>query len=359
MPAPVPIQIRYGPAGLALQAAASAAYNQQASIDADRQRAMDMQFLNSELNRRERMAEFAAQNEQELRKLQMAEEFQRQQAEANRQQQQQQPLYFTGNGVGDSLQKMKAALAQQAEAAGVTGPQLDLIKQVAADPKADINTLHSVTTDAMRQAQLSKSIQQNREAKTQYLTEAAKRVPGIDVQFKPMLDDDKFSAQDLRVAIDAEINRRNVGIRTKLSKQESNLDDQIGTVQQQMKAIEKTLRDAGVDPNASSAKLNPQVADLSGTTRGLGFWGNIKDAMPFLSGNPVSGGDPGLMESLIAYWRAKRQLDALMKQREAVVDQFVAADAAMSPTPAPAGVVTLNGQTRTAAPANNDPLGIR
>lgn len=322
MPAPTPIQIRYGPAGLLAQAASAAGQG-----DAwQNQHAQDMQFINNQLSNADRIQQQVIAGQQQApNRLQQAYAQQQPQPDMNPDQIALKNSYLQ-SAMGDLPDDQKANLATLARSNSVTAEQF--AKAVGDAAKRNSQATTDAGEDTTKAAYVQ-SILPN-------ISEADK--PGL----LALAQDRKTTAAQLRAAGDAIIQRnalaqrvaaqqQNQGQRTQTAQQNANLEKQIEQVTAHMNIMAKALSSNGVDVNASPAQLNPAFVKRPHNSSDL-----VPDAMTAglegLAMNPqtpglVATGDDGKpatgkmsqLPAYKAYLQAQQIRDSLQKQKDALV----------------------------------------
>ena len=335
MPAPVPIQIRYGPAGLLGQAAAAAGSYQGFSQQRDR----DVNFLNNEMNRRQQSLIAQQQLEQESRKLEMAHALE---LERLRGSSATHPSSF-GSPMAESIAAMKQSYLNNALSAGVEGPQKDILTQLLSDPNVDPSMFKNVADQsrlvADETARQARSVQKaglDRTAKAGYLKNIQGRLPAdASAALQFMASDDNVDMEKFRVAADAATTRANVAVRTKMGKQVQDIDDQINQLQEYQSAIEREMVKNGESPTQSSASFGGKVAPPDKEYGRLGLFGG-----PVSIFSAVSPGNAEGIKRRLDWTKVDRAIQGLRAKRDAAVAQVTGVDATgpMAATAAPQSV---------------------
>lgn len=309
--APSTIRIRYGPDGLLAAAAGEVGRVQGARDRYDATRSRDLQFLNSELDRRQRARELAAGNELEARKLQDAFALGRQRINAQSAPQQSAPApraatvtdagSLRPTGLADGVRERKTLLRQAAFAGTQLDPEQQSILDLASQSdQVDEKSFRDIV------ARIGDTVANRRK---------------------------ETAAQEKQTA--SQRKNEQIPARTELFYRNQRFDEDIRKASKERERILKSMSDQGIDPLASPASFNPTYRNPEeGLTRGFGFLGNINDALnPFGDpGNLVTDpGDPqgvGLMKQLT---RTDNQIRKLQEAREGLVQS--ATSGTMRPGP--------------------------
>lgn len=324
MPAPTPIQIRYGPAGLLAQAASLVGQGDQWQA----QHAQDMQFINSRLANADRLQQDVLNSQQNANRLQ--------QAYAARQPAPTSYDAATQGGDQNTLLKntyLQSAAndipdAEKANLAALAGSKLvspDQFRLAVADAAKRGAASTNETTEAASKAEYAKQVVQN-------------MPPEAQAGFLALAQDKKTSAAQLRVAGDAIIQRAGLGKRVQTSQQIRGLDNQSLAIKQQMEQLVRAAAKEGIDLNTMTpAQANPTYRDPSqGVSSGdatSGIFNRVADkVLPGAGGTLVSGGNPQAMKIMVAYQKMKNQLNTLQSQRASLAGGSAGAGDMADPT---------------------------
>lgn len=343
MPAPTPIRIRYGNAGLLGQSVAAAASAEASNANYDRQHASDTALIGQMLNHSNRMQEMQLGSELDAHKLQAAYALQR--ANNNARQPAPAETYYAGplaaGGSGDAAAMLKAAMLSNAPV-GESGKMslTNLVNRKDITPEQ----FRSVVFEAEKTEKNTKDAAdraKSREQKQKYVTAATQGMNEQDAAtIGSMVDDDRVSLSQIRVAADTVRQRNTILPRTKLALTSAAIDKQQSLVRQQMDALARALGKADINPEASSpADLNPTYQNPKDLTFKQGFGEAFN---PLYDANLVQPGNVAARQAYIAYHRLKRQFNDLAAKREALLT------GGSNPSAAD-----------PAAGSDSDPLGIR
>lgn len=312
MPAPAPIRIRYGQAGLLGQAVAEAATGERQS----RQAAADMALISQMLDHSNRLKEMEFASELDANKLQAAYALHR-----SRQQpaDEQQPLYYAGPNAAssDPASVYKNALLAQSGVDAETEPSL---RQALNNPKITPEQAHNlITTARNRKAQTEKEqkLAKSKESKQKFydtLDADAKAHVG------PYLDDDNMTLSQMRIAAKDLAMQKTATARVDAFNEGQIRQAKVRQLAGDMSTISKQMqKDFKINPEiATPASFNPQYADRSDDSPfgAMGVFGAVRD-LPFVpgSGSLVKGKDLATNKAWAAYveyLQKKQQLQTIL-----------------------------------------------
>jgi hypothetical protein len=344
MPAPSPIQIRYGNSGLLGQAVALAAQNQARQRQGDQ----DMQFLMNTLQHHNAMQEMVTNNAFEAQKLQLAHAYNNAQAAPPADN-------YVNKGFDPTSDAMLKNTYFNSAAADLPSDQATNLKALISNRNVSPDEFRSVIFDATKKAQTRSDEDADAKSKAEYVKSAtAGMSPADAAALNSMVGDKKTTLAQIRTAADAIRSRQTVLPRTQLVVEAAGIDNQARTLKQQMDSVRRAINKATggqIDPEATPPEaLNPAYRDPSQGVAGFGS--RLNDRLnPFSSSTGlVSGGvDPAIMQQYIAYQKMKQKLAALLTQRQQLMGKYQ--------TPAAFNAMTPAGQAEM-TPAGNPAAGI-
>lgn len=313
MPAPTPIQIRYGPAGLLAQAASLSGQG-----DAwQNQHAQDMQFINNQLSNADRIQQqVIAGQQQSANRLQTA------YAQTQPQVAQQPPV--------DNDTLLKQTYLQSA-AADIPDAEKANLAALAGSRMVKPDQFRLAVADAAKRGSQSTNDAQDVASKADYAKQTLPQIPPeSQAAFQALAADRKTTAAQLRVAGDAIIARTGLAKRVQSSQQIQGIDNQARVIKAQMEQMVRAAAKEGIDLNTiKPSDANPTYRDPSqGVSSGdstSGFFNRVADkTLPGAGGTLVSGGNPLAMKAMVAYQRMKNDLQTLQSKRDAIAGGGVA-----------------------------------
>jgi hypothetical protein len=314
MPAPTPIQIRYGPTGLLAEAAAQVGQNA-GLLDAqgalEQRRRLEAELWSQELARRQQDRQFSATMAMQANQLQEAHRMNVARGSTPTSEQ----SFSASSPLAQSIQNLKGTYLRMATDQGVEGETRTMLEAAAADPGVDTNAFKTLASDAERtafrvreQGQKTAEAKSSKQAKKAYLDSLASSLPPQYVTaFQAMVDDDSVSSPQLRTAVAGAMSQLQSEARVESGRLISGIDNNIRDVERDIDARLKV----GVNPEATPASYNPTLLESGG------FFSNLGDAyVPGFHSNLVEGGKQGDLTARIEFARLQNKLDALKKQRE-------------------------------------------
>lgn len=306
MPAPTPIQIRYGPSGLLGQAVALAASR-------GAQQDQDYQFINSMTAHKNRTDELLMDDALQSRRLQLAHGY--------RVAQEQNPEQgsYVDNGTSDvGSQALKNTYLTSA-AADLPEDQASQLRSLITNRGVTPEQFRSVVFDATRKAKDKTDKDTELQNRRNYVKAASEGLSPQDAAtLSAMAEDPRVDVSQIRTAADVIKNRNTVLPRTRLTLQAQGIDMQARQLKGIMDNATRSLAKIGIDPESTPpAALNPTYKDAeAGVTHGQGFFGNIGDTYAG-TGNLVTGGQPPeVMQQYTSYHKAKQAYNQLLAQRQ-------------------------------------------
>lgn len=303
MPAPTPINIRYGDDGLLGAAAAQSGYGQGLLALRDRnqqlaaqQQGQDLNFIANNRAQLEQQAQFQQQQAaSRINELKNAHDLRLQQLQGSST-----PTsgYFEGNGsnpLAASIQKAKqAAVATKLNGINLPPDQQSMIDGLVNDQKVPYNQVEGVVDDIVRKSQSDRTAAQG-----------AQRIK------------DQEAADKLRVQQQTQ-RESDIDQRSLRRSNVEGIDNEIGQLRRQEAALQRV-----VPPGATPSSFNPTVADPNlATARTEGFAGSLKDAA-YGGGNLVTGGDQAGLQAFTELARVQRRISDLQAARQAQLQQEV------------------------------------
>jgi len=378
MPAPTPIQIRYGDNGLLGQAAAAAgagrAWNQR--------KAMDMDFLTRELDRRQRAEELDAARVFEANQLQQAQQMQMERIQASQQPQIDNFYRMSAPTITDPSSAMKMMSLETAKAAGVAGPELAILEGAANNKNINAAYFESMADEIKTRSAATASKKKDVSEKQAYFNSLGNTLPPEDMaNLKALSESEDMNIAQFRTAVSDSKNRAAVAAKQNEMMQKAQVaiavqgvDDKINQLQAELKTMEKDAQDEreksiegrtrfgiGEGQSYDESRAAAQAATPAGTSE-ADFspkeepGSAIGRALMSLPGNPfganqmgellggkptTSGGDPMGLERFKAIARKKRELQALQQERQNLASQIgmtFAPTVAAAPKPDPLGI---------------------
>lgn len=317
MPAPTPIQIRYGPSGLLGQAVATAAANNAFANHFDQQKADDMQFIRGTQQHANAMQEQAANQAYEANRLQLAHAY----ATLPQQQQQQQ---VTGDPNSDALLK-----STYLNNAGTDLPpdQAAQFKALIGNRNVSPQEFQNVIFDSQKRNTTRTNEANDAQSKQEFIRSATAGMSPADAAGLSALAGDKsVSLAQIRTAADAIRSRNTVLPRTKLALEAEGLDMQSRQLRSEMDGIARAMGKIGLNPETTSpASLNPTYADPNAATYNtMGVGQSIKDSVLVPgTGSLVKGGqDAETVRAYFDYQKKKKQLQDIIARRQQLLMQY-------------------------------------
>lgn len=341
MPAPTPIQIRYGPSGLLGQAVSLAASR-------GAQQDQDWQFINSMIGHKNRTDELTMDDALQSHRLQLAHSYRVSQEQSPDQ------SYYSGAsnpGAGDAANTALKNTYLNSAAADLPDDQKSQLATLMSNRNITPEQFRGVLFDATKKAKDKTDEDTELTSRRNFVKAATQGLSPEDAAtLSSMAEDKKVSTAQLRTAVDSIRGRNAVEQRHGVNLQAQSIDMQAHKSKNDMDTLARVLAKLGVNPEGPSAGLNPTYADANASTiRTMGVGQSIKDSPLWPgSGSLVSGGQsPDVMQQVIAYAKAKRQYSDLLAQRQALVSGGggggqSAAPATDAAAPAPASGGTLS-----------------
>lgn len=307
MPAPTPIQIRYGPAGLLAQAASLTGQGEAWQ----NQHAQDMQFINSRLQNADRLQQqVVAGQQQDANRLQNA------YAQTQPQQVQTPAL--------DNDTLLKQTYLQSA-ASDIPDAEKASLQALAGSRMVKPDQFRLAVADAAKRGAQTTNDAAEEASKADYANQVAGNLPPeAKAGFLALAKDKKITAAQLRTAGDSILQRTAVATRVQKTQQIQGIDNQARTIKAQMDALVRAAAKEGVDLNtATPASANPTYRNPSqGVGSGdatSGFFNRVADKLlPGAGGTLVTPGNPTAHAAMVTYARMKNDLQTLKAKRDAI-----------------------------------------
>jgi len=331
MPAPMPIQIRYGPTGLLAQASSRIGANA-GLLDAqgalEERRRLETELWTQELNRRQQAQQFGAARVQQL------------ELEAQRMQTAQRGATPTSNAAYDSssplarsIMNMKRGYLESAKSEGVTGDTQKMLESAVKDPNVDVNAFRILAGEhgavARRGTELAaKDADKKASVKTkqEFLDSLSGQLPPEYITaFAALVGDESVSPTQLRMAVTDKLNQIQSERRTETGRQIGGIDKQIADAEDRLKYMRNT---GSVSPNAIPAKYSGEFRQPSGSSmeeaQNLWHVASFGGYTPsYIEKPPDLTGTRGLIE----YQRELNNIRNLQEQRNALANPAAASAA--------------------------------
>jgi hypothetical protein len=348
MPAPTPIQIRYGPSGLLGQAVSLAASR-------GAQQDQDYQFINSMTQHKNRMDEALLDDGIQSRQLQLAHSYR-----VSQEQNPDQGSYFSGasnpGAIDAANLSLKNTYLTSAEG-DLPQDQASRLRSLIGNRNISPEQFRSVLFDATKKAKVKTDEDTELASRRNYVKAASQGFsPEDTATLNAMAEDKNVNIGQIRTAADVIKNRNTAIPRARLASQTHGIDDQIRSSQKNLENLRRGLiktttdpdhPDATVDPEtATPASLNPTYANATTPTgRSMGAMDAVKD-IPGVPGHGslVSGGvPPAVWAQYVAYQKEKQNLDALRNRRNQLVSGAGGQPVSAQPTIATAPASAASG----------------
>lgn len=243
MPAPVPIQIRYGDNGVIGAAAAGAG----AGAAFQRQKAMDMQLISQMLQNK---VQASLQEDQQAHEDQLSNDAFAMQRAA--QQPQTGGYYAMSDLSADPGSAMKQMSLDTARAAGVQGPELAILEGAASNKNINAAYFESMTDEMKKRAAAAKKTKDNATEKQAYLNSLGNTLPPEEMtKLKSLSESGDMDINQFRTSVGQSQSR--VAEAAKQAEMEkkaivqmnvSAVNDKIKQSEDELKAMEKNMQDA-------------------------------------------------------------------------------------------------------------------
>jgi hypothetical protein len=367
MPAPVPIQIRYGDDGLlglaASQAGASGAFQ--------RQKAMDMQLISQMLQNK---VQASLQEDQQAHEDQLSNDAFAMQRAAQPPQQ----TYFSmadqasANDPGLAMKQMSLATAK---AAGVEGPELAILEGAASNKHINAAYFETMTDEMKKRASTAAGKKRNVSEKQAYFNSLGNSMPPEELaKLKPLADSEDMDLAQFRTSVGQSQGQQIAAAKQAEMEQKaivqmniSAMNDKINQAQGELKAMQRedvASQDKELDQRLRSNIGSGMSYDeaRSEAEKALGGKGAVEPTVGEILSSGVRAmipgvesvspsykerataamrGDPMGLRRKIDMKQKQSQIDALQKQRDELI--------------ASVGLPAM----RTAGTPAPDPLGIR
>ena len=335
MPAPMPIQIRYGPSGLLAQAAAaSGGYAGQ--VEASRY--AQTRYAQQEASDRSYLAQMQSQQMQrDQMQYQQEADQQRLELEAQKMQMANRGATPTSNAAYDSssplarsIMNMKQGYLESAKSEGVTGDALTMLENAAKDPNVTVDAARQLFQEHGNVARKGTDLaarEANRVAATAdkqaIFDELNSQLPEIQRgAFRAQITDGSVSSTQYRMGIATTMQQVEQANQTNRQRQIGGIDDQIETVEGRIKSMEKSdptlpyATPASLNPTYESPESGKQVHTMEK------FWQNAAHGLSLGGYSPslVTGGGQKGLQDKINYQKELNNLADLQQQRNALAN---------------------------------------
>lgn len=328
MPAPVPIQIRYGDNGV-IGAAAAAAGSGQAW---QRQKQMDMQLISQMLQNK---VQASLQEDQQAHEDQLSNDAFAMQR-ANQQAQPQQTYYDNANPSGDPAYAQKKMTMDRLIAAGVSGPNL-AVMQGGLSNKNINSAYYETMADEIKKADEKQKHEDREIAEKNAFVKSL--TPERQKLLEPLAAAHDISSTQLRLANveedrKGESEQKQAALMQKAmaASEVQGIQDQINFEQQRLahmqSTFEKDHKGVALDNPAAGTPeyADPNQAKFTSTYKP---WTNIGESFfntggatdplthkPIAGGRLVGGGDPMGLQARVEIERQKRKIASLENARQ-------------------------------------------
>jgi len=337
MPAPMPIQIRYGPSGLLAQAAAASGgyagqveasrYNQ---MRYQQQQQQDQSFLAQMQNQQMQREQMA--NQQEMQQQQLELEAQKLQMAQRGATPTSNAAYDSSSPLAHSIMNMKNGYLNSAMSEGVTGDAQKMLEMAAKDPNVTVDAFQRLSQEQGNVARKGTELagkEANQKAaiadKQAIFDSLASQLPaGYADAFEAMVQDGSVSSAQLRMGIAEKLQQMGQVDQANRGRQIGGIDDQIDAIERQM----KEMRVGGVDPNQAPAELSGKFRQPGGALENTAqnFWRDVTGGLytPSYIENPP---DITGIKKLQVYQQKLNELTNLQKSRDALANPQAAQEA--------------------------------